>query len=509
MKVGVIYPHQLYERHPALLGVDHVYLIEEPLFFGNDKRWPMRPHVQKLVLHRGSMRKFAENLEVDWTYLKASEFSGSVEALRSLSRDISGIKVVRVVDDLLERRIEQFARERDIEIEWCDTPNFITPPDWGHGFFAGGKKPFMAKFYEAQRKRMGIMVDGDGNPEGGKWSFDEENRKKLPAKVLLPNEPTSDDIDTEYVEGVASELESEGLAMWGTVKGFRYPMTREAALQWLEVFLKERFEHFGVYEDALSKRGNFLFHSALTPMLNIGLLNPGEVVERVLAFSSEGRVPLNSLEGFIRQIIGWREFMKLMYERSGREMRLKNFFGSKDNVPAAVYDGDTGIYPVDKVVEGLRNNAYSHHIERLMVMGSFFVLMRCKPDSVYRWFMEMYVDAYDWVMVPNVYGMSQFANGGGFVTKPYVSGSNYLRKMSDYPKGPWEDAWDSLFWAFVDDHRDFFASQYRMKMMLSHLTKMGGEKLATHHARAADVRNTLQAGKRWDGGGASIGGTLL
>jgi deoxyribodipyrimidine photolyase-related protein len=200
------------------------------------------------------------------------------------------------------------------------------------------------------------------------------------------------------------------------------------------------------------------------------------------------------LEGFIRQIIGWREYMAIMYEKHGRYLRTQNYWKLEDGMPASIYQNKTGIPIVDDVLEKVKQDGYAHHIERLMVLGNFFLLLRVKPDDVYRWFSEMFVDAYDWVMVPNVYGMSQFSDGGLLVTKPYVSGSNYLRKMSDYKAGPWCEVWDALFWSFIDDYRDFFSSQYRMKMMVSHLVKMGGEKLAKHHQVAGDFRKKMQQG---------------
>ena len=348
---------------------------------------------------------------------------------------------------------------------------------------------------------MGILLDENNDPEGGKWSFDEANRLKLPKNVAVPelgraSESESLDYDRE-IALAADDLQSRGFPTWGSVEDFIYPIDHEGSRRWLRRFLEERFESFGNYEDALSTRGQFLYHSVLTPMLNIGLLNPFEVVSQALEFAETQRVELNNVEGFVRQIIGWREYMKLMYEREGMRLRNGNFWEFYDEVPQGLYDGTTGLLPVDLAVERLRKHGYVHHIDRLMVLGSFFLMLRVRPNEVYRWFMDAFVDAYDWVMVPNVYGMSQFSDGGSLVTKPYLSGSNYLRKMSDYPKGPWCDAWDSLFWTFIADHEAFFAKQYRMRMMLSHLNKMSSEQRSIHESRAMDVRETLKMGKTW------------
>jgi deoxyribodipyrimidine photolyase-related protein len=353
----------------------------------------------------------------------------------------------------------------------------------------------MAKFYEAQRKRMGILLDEEGRPSGGKWSYDEENRKKLPKKVAVPGIESG--ADNEFVGEALDYIKSLNLNTWGEETEFIFPISHQSAEQWLQKFLEQRFSDFGTYEDALSVRGPFLFHSVLTPMLNIGLLDPAEVVQSALDFGERKGVALNNVEGFVRQVIGWREYMKLMYQRHGVEMRNGNFWGFENEIPKGMYTGDTGILPVDLAVKNLHKHGYTHHIDRLMVLGNFCMLMRIKPDAVYQWFMDVFIDSYDWVMVPNVYGMSQFSDGGLLVTKPYISGSNYIRKMSDYPAGTWTEAWDSLFWTFVEDHREFFAKQYRMKMMLSHINKMGADKLSEHYKRAADVRETLMQGKAW------------
>jgi deoxyribodipyrimidine photolyase-related protein len=266
----------------------------------------------------------------------------------------------------------------------------------------------------------------------------------------------------------------------GSLKGFRWPVTRKDAEAWLDRFIDERLELFGLYEDAISREHDTLYHSAITPMLNIGLLDPMDVVNRVLATDA----PINSKEGFIRQVIGWREFMRGIYQHRGVAIRNGNYWNFERPLPKSFYDATTGIPPVDRVIRHLLSDGWCHHIERLMVLGNFMLLCRIRPDDVYRWFMEMFVDAYDWVMVPNVYGMSQFADGGTFTTKPYLSGSNYLLKMSDEPKGPWCEIWDGLFWTFIADHQDFFLSNPRLSMMARTWQKMTPEKQAAHRRTA-------------------------
>jgi deoxyribodipyrimidine photolyase-related protein len=213
------------------------------------------------------------------------------------------------------------------------------------------------------------------------------------------------------------------------------------------------------------------------------------VIDLVLEKSSHYNIPINSLEGFIRQIIGWREFIHGIYQYRGVGIRNGNFWNFDRSMPQAFYDGTTGIPPIDRVIHQLLDDGYCHHIERLMVLGNFMVLCRIKPDDVYRWFMEMSVDSYDWVMVPNVYGMSQFADGGTFTTKPYISGSNYILKMSDEPKGPWCTIWDGLFWSFIDDYTPFFLKNPRLSMMARNWQKQPLDKQNAHRKAANDFLN--------------------
>jgi deoxyribodipyrimidine photolyase-related protein len=239
--------------------------------------------------------------------------------------------------------------------------------------------------------------------------------------------------------------------------------------------------NFGAYQDAISIVDSTLFHSVLTPMLNTGLLTPGEVLDEVLG--AQG-VPLNSLEGFVRQLIGWREFMRAAYVVKGRTQRTSNFWKHERPLPESFWSATTGIDPVDTVVRRVLQHAYAHHIERLMILGNFMQLCGFRPDDVYRWFMELFIDAYDWVMVPNVYGMGLYADGGMISTKPYVAGSNYVRKMSNFKPGAWCETWDGLFWSFIASHRDFFASNTRIGAIVGQLDRMSPERYRAHRLHA-------------------------
>ena len=249
---------------------------------------------------------------------------------------------------------------------------------------------------------------------------------------------------------------------------------------WLDEFLQQRFEKFGIYEDAIVFKENVLHHSVLSPMLNIGLINPQQIIDKAIVYSKKNNIPLNSLEGFIRQIMGWREFIRIVYEREGTKQRTTNYWKFTRKIPASFWNGTTGIAPIDITIKKVLETGYCHHIERLMVLGNFMLLCEFDPEEVYKWFMEMFIDAYDWVMVPNVYGMTQFADGGLMTTKPYISGSNYLMKMSDYEKGEWQPIWDGLFWRFMHEHRNFFLSNPRIGMLVHTFDKMSVDKQKNH-----------------------------
>ncbi len=477
MEITLVYPHQLFANHPAIARGRAVRLIEDPLFFGNDASWPAAMHQQKLMLHRASMKAYEAELQADGhavQYIEAFE-------KQELPPEVRVIHLANPADDVLMRRARRLAERHGADLVVYDSPNFLSPAPFLETHIASKKKPFLAKFYEAQRKRMNLLVEDDGTPTGGKWSFDAENRARLPKHHVPPLEPrASGNAFTREAAGYVGKYFPDRP---GLLKNFRWPVTRKDAEAWFDRFLDERLENFGLYEDAISTGHAYLYHSAITPMLNIGLLDPLDVIDRVMEKADS--LPINSLEGFIRQVIGWREFMHGIYRHRGTEIRNGNFWNFTRPLPLPFYDGTTGIPPVDRVIHQLLEDGYCHHIERLMVLGNFLLLCRIKPDDVYRWFMEMFVDSYDWVMVPNVYGMSQFADGGTFTTKPYLSGSNYLLKMSDERKGPWCEIWDGLFWTFIGDHLPFFLKNPRLSMMARNWEKLTPEK-QTAHRKAAE-----------------------
>ena len=312
-------------------------------------------------------------------------------------------------------------------------------------------------------------------PEGGKWTYDDQNREKYPKDKTPPkiDFPEKNQLYFESIDYVNKNFSNN----FGFINDeIVYPYDFNTANNWLDNFLKTRFYEFGPYEDAVLKEKSILNHSVLSPLINVGLINPRDLIKKILSFYYENNIPINSTEGFIRQIIGWREFIRGVYISKGTEERNKNFWNFKRKIPKSFYDGTTGIEPVDDTIKKINESGYANHIERLMIIGNFMLLCEFDPDEVYKWFMELFIDSYDWVMVPNVYGMSQFADGGLMSTKPYISGSSYVLKMSNYKKGDWCPIWDSLFWNFIDKKRDFFTTNPRMRMLVSSFDRMNIQK---------------------------------
>ena len=331
---------------------------------------------------------------------------------------------------------------------------------------------------------------------GGQWSFDQVNRKKVP-KTRLADIPKLPHIEQSEIDLAArDEVLHDFPDAPGTLDRLSLPTTHEGAALWLDDFLVRRLSDFGQYEDAIVEGEAWLWHSVLTPMLNIGLLTPAQVLSAVLEYADTTDVPINSLEGFVRQVLGWREFMRASYDVYGVRMRTSNHWGHSRTMPMSFYDASTGIDPIDDVIHRVLNTGYCHHIERLMVLGGFMFLCEIDPDHVYRWFMEMFIDSYDWVMVPNVYAMSQHADGGLITTKPYFSGSNYIRKMSHWQPGPWSEIWDGLYWRFIWVHREELRTNRRWAMMCRSVETMAPATRNAHLRNAEAFLGQLDAPRR-------------
>jgi deoxyribodipyrimidine photolyase-related protein len=488
--ITLIFPHQLFEKHPALDSNRDVYLVEETLFFNQYKF-----HKQKLAFHRASIKfyeSFLKDKKFKVNYIDSTNPLSDVRKLipHLKQKRIEEIHFADVADNLLEKRIKQTAEKSGINIHEYSSPAFLNSKAELKEYFSGKKKYSQTDFYIKQRKKFGILIKEDGSPVGSKWTYDTENRLKYPGAKKPPkvNFPPANKYYKEAVTYVNKHFPDN----YGEInKHVIYPNTFDESRKWFKEFLEKRFLEFGDYEDAIVTGENILHHSVLTPLLNAGLLTPEYIINETIKYSEKKNIPLNSVEGFIRQIIGWREFIRGVYEVSGSYQRKKNYWNFKRKIPESFWNGTTGIEPLDITIKKVLQTGYCHHIERLMVLGNFMVLCEFDPDEVYRWFMELFIDAYDWVMVPNVYGMSQFADGGLMATKPYISGSNYLMKMSDYKKGDWQLIWDGLFWRFMNKHRKFFLSNPRLGMLIKTFDKMAEQKKSALLSAAENYLKTI------------------
>lgn len=490
--IAFIFPHQLFQSTNMLKEVDRVFLIEEFLFFRQ-----YQFHKQKLVLHRASMKAYAHYLYqqgIHANYVDSFDETSDIRVLLStLDKDsVSELHVYDVCDYWLAKRIREQTEANNWRYVEHTSPGFMLSRQEVGMYFDSKTKWLQHDFYIHQRKRFQLLLDEQGKPLGGQWSFDADNRKKYPTGKQAPkwmNLPTS-----PWVEEARQYVQTHFPNNPGMLSSnVTYPVTFEESEQWLLDFFEHRFHDFGPYEDAMVTNESVLHHSVLTPMLNIGLLEPARVVHQAIQYAEKHAIPFNSLEGFIRQIIGWREFIRGVYVHGGRKQRTTNFWKFQTSLPTAWYTGNTGLAPVDHVIQHVLQSAYCHHIERLMILSNTMLLCRYHPDLIYQWFMELFIDAYDWVMVPNVYGMGQFADGGLMATKPYISGSAYVLKMSDYKKGAWCEIWDALFWNFMHEQRFFFESNPRLGMLLKTYDKMTEEKKQRMHTIAEDFRATLNA----------------
>lgn len=476
----LIYPHQLFEPFLSLTERSTIVLIEEPLFFTQ-----FAFHKMKLIFHRASMKAFSDQLMKKGhqvIYVESKEIPATKDIVPLLKKHkIDKVHLIDLVDDWLEKRLKEALTVAQIEIVPHRNPGFFLGHKAAVAEFIDKETASMASFYIKQRKRFNILIN-DGKPVGGKWSFDAENRQKLSKTQPLPVPPQEN--KNPYVAEATAYVESRFPNNYGATKPFIFPITHSESRQSLDDFLRHRFALFGPYQDAISQNNSFLFHSLLSPLINAGLITPDEVVNKAIQYAEEHQVPLNCLEGFIRQILGWREFVRGVYRVMGGKERTRNFWGHHRKLPESFWKGTTGIPPVDQVISGVLKTGYAHHIERLMVMANFMLLCEIDPDEMYRWFMELFIDAYDWVMVPNVYGMGAYADGGMITTKPYISGANYILKMSDFKKGEWVDIWNSLYWNFVDKHREVFANNARSPFIITMLDKMDPVVREQHQNRA-------------------------
>ena len=433
-------------------------------------------HKHKLILFLSAMRSYRDDLinnkfnviynEIDQD--KNSSYSEKLEKIIK-KKKVKKIITYKISDHFFDKILRKICKKLKVELSFIPSPMFLTKQSLKVKFFENNKKPFMGNFYKLQRSDLDILMKGN-DPEGQQWSYDELNRKKLPESISIPGlKKVTETNNTKQIKKIISTLFNDHP---GSIDNFNIPTTRKQAISWLDDFLKNKFFLFGDYEDAISKKGHVLFHSLLSPLLNIGLLTPEEVVNKSLKFAKINKIKINNVEGFIRQIIGWREFIKNVYDYHNTFMKTSNFWNHTLKLKKSWYDGTTGIEPLDQAIKEIDKHGYAHHIIRLMLIANIMNLSGIDPKEIFKWFMEMFIDSSDWVMTPNVFGMGTFSDGGIFATKPYICGSNYLLKMSDYKRGDWCEVVDGLYWQFIEKNKKYIKSNHRLSMMAYSLEKI-------------------------------------
>ncbi len=475
MRLFIILGNQLFNPQYLKNFKDHTfYMAEDYELCSYEKH-----HKLKILLFLSCMRSFkdelkSKNFKVIYEDLdrkfKTSYEKKLEETIKK--RRIKEVSFFEIEDKFFEKRIISFLKKMNVSINQIETPMFLTSRNEFKEYLSKYKKPFMANFYKVIRAKLNILMDKNGKPKGGKWSYDEDNRKKLPKNIEVP-EITKVKL-SNHTKDLKKFIESNFKNHPGNTKNFWFPTTRIEAQKSLDEFLNKRIKLFGDYEDAVSNKSNIMFHSALSPIINLGLITPKEILIKLKKI--ENKVPINSFEGYVRQIIGWREFMRGIYQNFDNQMNKSNFFKHKRKMKKSWYEGNTGLDPLDFSIQNAQNFGWSHHIERLMILSNIMNLCEIHPKEVYKWFMEMFVDSSDWVMTPNVYGMGLFSDGGIFATKPYICGSSYFLKMMHFKKGPWCDVMDGLYWKFIDRNKKFFLKNPRLSMMVRISDKMNKER---------------------------------
>lgn len=461
-------------------------------------------HPKKIALVFAAMRKFAARLrddgwEVRYSELDDTENAGSIcgELLRR-AEDVGAGEVIATEPG--EWRLLNALRHCPLKVRLLEDDRFVASHSDFDTWAEGRKALRMEYFYREMRRKTGLLMDGE-EPAGGKWNFDHDNRK--PARDGVTFAPLWFEPDA-VTEEVLDLVETRFSGNFGTLRPFRFATDREQALQALAHFVEHALPSFGDYQDAMLDGERFLYHSLLSAYLNIGLLGPLEVCQAVEQAYQDGDVPINAAEGYIRQIIGWREYVRGIYFREGPEYPKRNALTHRRALPWVYWGGETGMRCMAQAVAQTRDEAYAHHIQRLMVTGNFGLLAGIDPHALHEWYLSVYVDAFEWVEAPNTVGMSQFADGGIIASKPYVSSGNYISKMSDYCRHCHYDVkaktgeaacpFNLLYWHFMDRHRDRFEGNPRMAQMYRTFDRMDADKRETVLREAGAFLERLDAG---------------
>lgn len=465
--IFLLFPTQLFSDLSLLSKSKLIYLIEEPRYFDD-----FGFHKLKLAYHRASMKKYYDMLKkkkLNVKYIDCEKVNNNFYKLIKSENEL--INIFYLGDFPLQNKLENIFGKKLVINE---TLNFLIKTNE----FVDIKKLIYKntrysheEFYKYQRKKLSILIDKNDKPTGGKWSYDSENRLPLPANIKVP-ETVSKVKSDKYIKEAIKYVNKNWSKNYGSLDNFIYPIDSKASKLWLNKFLEERLSKFGAYEDAVSEAEPFVFHSVLSPMMNIGLLTDDEVVTLSYEYYLDNKksIPIESFEGFIRQVIGWRNYVYTLYNLEGEKMKTSNQLKHNNKLNDKFWTGQTEMIPIDSIINKIVKYSYAHHIERLMYLGNFLLLCLVDPDEVYRIFMEWTIDAYDWVMVPNVYGMSQFATPI-MMTRPYFSSSNYINKMSTFKvkkNDNWSETWDALYYNFIFKHRNLLKSNYAVARQVKH-----------------------------------------
>ena len=493
---------QLNIKHPWFESVDDdiVYAIFEM----RQETDYVTHHIQKVIGFFAAMRQFADDLKAaghQVIYYKINDNTNTQKLTDNLQNIIkqenSTCFEYQLPDEYrLDNQLQEFTKTLSIESHVVDTAHFYTKREDLQTFYKDKKQFVMENFYRNMRKDHDILM-AYGNPEGGKWNYDRSNRKKWKNE---PEIPTYKYFKND-VSNVVSDIEKSGIKTMGnwSQKTFNYPITRKQALEQLKYFCEHLLIHFGDYQDALHTDEVYLFHSRLSFAMNIKLISARNVVDTILNYyrKHEDTIDISQVEGFIRQVIGWREYMRGMYWALMPQFKDTNHLENTNKLADFFWSGNTKMACLKHSISNSLNNAYAHHIQRLMITGNYALLTQTNPDDVDAWYLGIYADAVEWVQLPNTRGMSQFADGGKIATKPYVSSGSYIQKMSNYcddchynyKKKTDDDAcpFNSLYWNFLDDKRNLLESNHRMKMMYHLLDKMDNKNLTAIKERAKHI----------------------
>ena len=460
----ILFPTQLF-RNVKLLNDKEIYLLEEPYYFN---RLPF--HKLKIAYHRATMKKYYDDLKKKKFNIKYIEFSKVYEFYKKNKN--SNIEFYHPTDIPLLKQLQKNFKNITIHPTLNFTFTHLESKQIKKSCFKNGKY-YHDDFYKFQRKRLNILMNNN-KPVGGKLSYDNLNRNTFHENMDIPKLPNVK--QDKFIKEAKVYIQKHFPKNYGSLDNFIYPISLTSSRQWLKIFLQQRLKNYGPFQDAVDNNDKpFAFHSIISPMMNVGMLTDTEVIEMSNEYylKNKNKIPINSFEGFIRQIIGWRNYVYLIYLEDGEKIRKMNYLKHKNKLNNKWWEGNTGILPIDDIIKKIVKYSYAHHIERLMYLGNFMLIAQTDPNEVYRIFMEWTIDTYDWVMVPNVYGMSQFADGGMMMTRIYFSSSNYINKMSNYKKSKkttnkWWEIWDAIYYSFINKHQNLLKKNYATSRQVKH-----------------------------------------